>query len=297
MAAFDQLQRASFSGFEFPVKSVRVMGGLRDHVHEYPHVAGGASEKLGRKLYDVTMQCAFLQGLVDARWANLWPDRLGRLRRLWEAGETAALHIPTIGTIQAYAVDWTQEMDARIRSGEMVEVKYREDESAAFLVNALVQVSPSAVAASAQKLELETRELSPVPSIFTGIQDAANAIFAFGDQFELAGNLVEAKILGLVALLREADEQLDILDEPVNHRILDALHELWLSAVQLQEDLQNKSAKLERYTLPATMAISDVARQLYGDTSRGGDILQLNAIEDPFAIPAGTVLRFYQIAA
>ena len=59
MPIFDQFERASFSAIEFPVKSVRVRGALRHHMHKWRHVPGGEPEKLGREPYQIDMQCAF----------------------------------------------------------------------------------------------------------------------------------------------------------------------------------------------------------------------------------------------
>lgn len=297
MPAFDELKRASHHGIAFPVRSVRISGGLREHVHEYPHAPGGAPEKLGRKLYEISMSAMFLQGLIDPAWQNLWPVGLATLRRLWEDQVTGPLHIPTIGTIQAYAVDWSQEMESRIRSGEMAEIKFREDQSSAFLVGELVQVSPSALVDKLAAFELAAEAMSPTPSIFDAIQDTTNSVLAFKDQIDLAGNLVEAKLLGLVHLLREADAQVKSLNDPQFVHVLDAMHELWLASQQLHDDVHQKSAQIQTYTVPFRTTITDVARALFGDNTRAADILQLNAIEDPFAIPAGAQLRYYAEAA
>ncbi len=294
--AFDQLKRASFASIAYPVRRVRINGGIREHIHEYPHVAGGGPEKLGRKLYDVSMDAMFLQGLIDPAWQNLWPQGLAALRRLWEEQTTADLHIPTIGTIKAYAYNWDIDMDARIRSGEMVEIKFREDLSSALLVQQAITVSPSALVDKMAAFQLVANDIEPTPSIFDAIQDMGNAILAFGDQIELAGNLFEAKILGLVQLLRQADAQVTSLNEAQNARVLDALHELWLAAQQLHDDVQKKGAEIRKYVVPVLSTITDVARAIYGDNLRAADILQLNAIEDPFAIAAGTVLRYYEAA-
>jgi hypothetical protein len=45
------------------------------------------------------------------------------------------------------------------------------------------------------------------------------------------------------------------------------------------------------------MTTGEISAAVYnGDGSRGGDIIALNVIEDPFAVPAGTNIR-YQAAA
>jgi prophage DNA circulation protein len=37
MTAFQNLSKASFDGIAFPVATYEVSGGIRDHVHQYPH--------------------------------------------------------------------------------------------------------------------------------------------------------------------------------------------------------------------------------------------------------------------
>lgn len=297
MAAFDDLKHMSFAGIPFPVKSVRISGGIRDHVHEYPHSPGGAPEKLGRKLYEISAEAVFLQGLINPLWGSLWPQNLSTLRKLWEDQATRDLHIPTIGTIQAYAFNWEQVMDARIRSGEMVSLRFREDQTAAFLTQSLIQTTARSFVDRAADFQIAADELDPKPSIFDAIQDAANSVLAFKDQADLYGNLVEAKLLGLTALLQAADRQVLELNDPVNHRLLDAMLGLWEAAVKLQQDLEETGAKLQEFVVPIQMSTSQAAASIFNDASRGGDILSLNALTDPFAIPAGTVLKYYADAA
>ena len=62
-APFDLLKAMSFNGVAFPYKSYRVKGAFRKHIHEFPHIAGGAPEKLGRSLYEVSVSVDFTAGL------------------------------------------------------------------------------------------------------------------------------------------------------------------------------------------------------------------------------------------
>ena len=84
MPLFDNLERASFAGYAFPVSDVEVTGGLRDHVHEYPHSPGGAPEKLGRKLYEFSFTSPMLAGFP--RYPKLWPETAASLRIVFEGG-------------------------------------------------------------------------------------------------------------------------------------------------------------------------------------------------------------------
>jgi len=72
--AFENLRKTAFDGIEFPIESIKVKGGLRFHVHEYPHVPGGDAEKLGRRLYEIEIVGNFelkslaLAAIFTATW-------------------------------------------------------------------------------------------------------------------------------------------------------------------------------------------------------------------------------------
>lgn len=292
MPLFEGLERASFDEIVFPVKSVRIRGQLRDHVHVYPHSPGGAPEKMGRQLYTIDMQAMFLGNLPG--YENLWPASLAALRNRFEGELTAQLSIPTLGRIDAYAVSWEQSTEARNRSGEMVSLTFREDASNQFLQRALLKVDQGAIDATLANFEVTVRDFDPRPSIFDEITDAVNSVIAFRDQFELFGNLVESKIRFAIALIREADRTVDLLQDPVNHEAVDALHELWLSSVELAENSAGLDRELREFVVVFDMSVSEISQRIYGTTERATDIMQLNALVDPFAVPAGTTIRYYE---
>jgi prophage DNA circulation protein len=292
---FAALPRAKFGEFEFPVESMRIKGGLRDHVHEYPHSPGGAPEKLGRKLYEIDVTSNF-QTTFRA-WPGLWPDRLHDLRDMFEKETTAALVIPTIGTIQAYCFEWDQEMAAKILSGEKATFKFREDQTSAFLVENFVQVSVQSMAAAGDRFAAEAAKQDPKIGIFDQITNAVNAGLALIDTANAYFGLVEAKILAVIQLCREADQRVSLFLDPSNNAMLEALKELWASATTLHENIMQKSSPLTTYTVPATMPVTQISTLIYGSTDRAMEILQLNPIENAFEVPGGMRLRVYEAAA
>lgn len=298
MAVLDLIEGFSFAGLQLPYSRIRINGGLRDHIHEYPHVPGGAPEKLGRKLYEIHVSIILDSALRDEKWRDAWPGTYNTLLALFEDETTADLNIPGIGKIQAYCRDWPAEIEPRRnRSGlSSFELTFLEDQSSAFLILEAISVELGSLK-DALDVWNEVQPEEDRPSIFDAITDAANSVFALVDQVELYGNLLEAKIRGLTSLIREADDRLNYLNDPANFEVLEALLELWQAANRLNEDLQQTGAKLVEYTVPIEMTIGDVAADLYGDAGRGGDIMSLNAITDPLAIPGGTVLRVYREAA
>ncbi len=296
MPVFDQLQRMSFAGVEFPWSEIKISGAIRDVVHEYPHTPGGAPEKLGRKLYVFHVTAQF--DAKNLRYRDLYPGTLDDVIGAFEAEATAPLVIPTIGTVPAYATTWTRTASAKLRSGEKVEIEFREDQSALFLASALINVKAETLQDKIDTLDnFKSLDGFPSSSLFDGILDAANAVLAIRDTVDAYGSVFESKLLGLAALIREFDRADDLRNDPTAFRIVDAMHDLWDATNELLADIQSKGGPLRHYTVPVLMSMGQVAFALYRDSARGGDLLSLNAVLDPFAIEAGTDIRYYADAA
>jgi hypothetical protein len=321
MAAFDDLQRASFAGIEFPVEEIAIDGGIRDHVHEYPHSPGGASEKLGRKLYVFKLKAPF--HATFRKYPQLWPQRWNRLRNIFEAERTEDLVVPTLGTVKAYCFAWPELATSRKRSGISADLSFREDSSDSYLINGLLGVGFTAVQEMKKVLYNAARiyEQTPPGQIMldalppdyvlhplrppfdeekTGtlnlldlIDMAANDLLAVQDQQELATTIVDIKLGRLLSLCQQLDRRRSIGD-PANAPLRDAFAAVWSSADERRRDLAQKRASLFLYTTPLEMSVNSVSTAIYGDSSRAMEVLQLNAIRNAFAIPKGTALLAYR---
>jgi hypothetical protein len=294
MAYLDDLKRFSVDGIVLPYQRIRVRGGQRDHVHEFPYVPGGLPELFGRKLYEIDVSIRIDDAIMRAggyyRGRNLYTN-LNVLQGRWEDGRRMSLYLPNIGEIQGYAVDWERDLDVRVRSGETCEVKFREDQDQANLVMKTLSNKP--VAAVAQKLgALEATMPVPPPSIFDQIRNAVNQLLAIRDQAQMWTDFVAVKIAGLLALFREADETLDLLLDPQNHEMLEAMHALWASV----QEMQTEAGTIETYTTTRDMDAASAAQAIYGTTAEAVSIMNLNALEDPYRIPAGTALKYLKAA-
>lgn len=290
MAFFDNQKPFAFAGIKFPFKNYRVRGGIRKHVHEYPHAAGGALEKLGRSLYEITVSVDFTDGLDSPKYRTLIND-LGILRGLFEDQVTEDLHIPHIGTVKACADEWVEEVSGTNRSTIKGELKFIEDQSSAFLVLQAITVSPGALPARAS--DFSTKAAPFNENLFSKIDKAANAILGIVDQGQLYGSLVAAKIEGLSRLIRQADEGVKVLNDPENIDAMIALHRLWESVENIRRDIQNRDSFLREYTVPLRMTVGQAAAAIYGDSSKGGELMQLNIISDPLNLEPGSKLRYY----
>lgn len=286
MNYLDTLPRMTFDGLPIPFKRLTIKGGLREHTHEFPHADGGAVEKLGRKLYTFNVNAIFLD---EARGFTNLLNTVADLRNKFEFGRTGELVVPNIGTILAVATNWTETLDAKMRSGEEVEIEFLEDEE--FLLKDIVsEAGYYDLVAAEVALQLEVAKLPAPPDLFAALADAVDSVAAIGDQVELMGNQIEARVRKVQSLCERIDRSLDILNKPVNHKLLDALHGVWEASVKLHANVLKSTTGVVLYTTPVRMSVSQVSVAVYGKTSRAVDIMRSNAIEDAFSIPAGVTL-------
>lgn len=290
MVAFDEFLPASFAGLEFAIEGCEVRGGLRDHLHEYPHSDLTQPEKLGRRPYTIEMSCIFTTN--SFLYEHGFPDTINALRVLFDSGITDALHVPHIGTMQAYAVDWSDSMDPRrMRSGVRTKITFRED-TGEIASPYKVAVTYSGIRARIEAVLADATALED-PDLLESLDDAFNQIDALGDQANLAANQVASKIDSVSSKVQKIDEMASSLSDPAAWPVVRSLHNLGVALSDLKADTQQKSKPTKSFTTPKLMGVSDVARDLYGDSARAVEVLQLNAIDDAFAIPANTTLTVY----
>jgi hypothetical protein len=300
MSAFDSQTPTQFGSVIFPrsMRTLHLVG--RHHTHEYPHSPGGAPEKLGRGLYNVTIQAPFHDKFP--RYPGLYPQGLAQMKQYAETQETQTLIDAPNGSYPCFIVDYKQVWIAKSRSGETLEVEFLEDQQTLFLVGAIAQSAQVSIKTSADaftstlaaiKAQLQLRNGSQ--SIFDSIQNTANAVFAIKDTVGLYGNLLAAKVDQLTQLCARADS-LGEIQTPRAWPLVDALHNLWFQCVQLAKDLARTQVQLLSYVVPSTGPIQTIALNLYGDATKTTDILTLNAGtigENALKVPAGTQLRYY----
>lgn len=298
MPIFDQLQRASFDGLEFPVRAVQIRGQYRHFDHVYLRVPGAVIEKLERDPYTFEMDALFSSTIKG--YGDLWPGGIAAMRSKFERGLTAPLTIPTIGTVPALITNWDQSADmGKMRSGESVKITFKEDQSETNLTLAIAEVDQTSLANSADRLGRVVQgafmEYPEDASLFDKIQDAANAVLAIKDQAGLYGGLVSAKVAQLTSYISQADQMAQSLRDPQRHELLDALLELWDAAVTLGKNLAEGPRGPRIYVVPRTMSVSDIAAatQDLGGTDDANTIMLNNYLEDPFQVEAGAQILYF----
>ncbi len=150
--------------------------------------------------------------------------------------------------------------------------------------------------ANLASIRTQLREPANDTSLLDQIQDGANKILSIKDQADLYGGLLAAKLGMFTALMDRADKQLESLKDPANYQALDAFLELWDSSVKMATNLAESPRGPRTYVTPSTMSVSDIATAIYGNSERSAEILINNEFMDPFAVPAGTKVIWFETA-
>src|SRR5580693_3696049 len=142
MSAHDRLPKTQFGTVLFPGRVNRLRVGGRYFEHEYPHIPKGAPEKLGAKL-----RHCIIEGVFDERMAaypGIYPAGMLQMLAWAEDQSTQTLVHRSAGTFPAFIVNYDQTMDAKIRSGEKVEIEFCEDTPADFTADKITPANSSA---------------------------------------------------------------------------------------------------------------------------------------------------------
>lgn len=292
MTAFAELQRCSFAGTEFFVEEMQIRGGLRNHTHEYPHVPGGNNELLGRKLYTISIKARFGSGSEQYPDAAV-SERLKTLRESFEQGVIDDLVLPTIGTIQAHAVDWSQMLAAGHGNGETAEFEFIEDSIADNLAST-VTTSTTNVTSKYGALLIAVDAAGFDLSFFSELSALIAQLKSYRDQFDLYAELIATKAEQLANHIRELNEAIE-LDPAEFFAVVEAMQDIGVAADALAHDALSRVSPVQFFETPMQMTVAQIGTLLYGDNSHNAEILNLNAIEDAFAIPANTIIAYYAI--
>jgi prophage DNA circulation protein len=302
-STLDAQPATGFGEYTFPCSYHKLLGEQRDHIHEYPHRDAGAPEKLGRKLYTVQVRGLFYSNLEQ--FPSLYPFIIDNLQRMFEAGTTATLIHPSVGSIPAYIKRWDRERNPKDRAGEFVDITFQEDQQEQFLQGDISQLARNAtLEAGVQELAQQLKAVQaqntlllsrPTLTLFAGVQTLANEITGIADTAQMYGNLVQAKAQQLCNICNQLDTALE-LQEARAYELVEALHNLWAQGNLLVIDTQAKRTQTQTYTVETSMPMTAISARLYnGDASHADDLFALNAtiIPDKMRVRAGIKISYY----
>lgn len=308
MAYLDRILPMSFAGFRFPIAKLSLKCSLRHHVHEYPHASGGAVEGLGRKLYEVRVE---VPAHETFRAYPQLLETMATLRTLFEGEQPWDLDIPHIGTMTARAIEWQDDLIARSRSGYATSITFLEDQSKQFLADKLVTTSTEILSTvDALKLALVSRPTADVlpdvtdpaakEKLLQAEDDAWSGLFALIDDLtavasgdDLYTAMVAQKAENAAARCAEINRSARSLNDWPSHTLLDALGDTWASMRALSRDALKRDRPTDTFVTKTRGDVASIAGAIYGDSTRGTELLKLNAFEDALDVPAGTVVVYY----
>jgi len=298
-SAFDGLPRTQLGDIVFPAEVHDVDGEYRHHVHEYPHSDGGATEKLGRKLYHFNIVALFQATFTG--YPDLYPNGMNTVRSYFEQGKTIQFTHPTIGTFPVLIVRWKQNKSARVRSGEKVTIEVLEQQQQEFLATTIVSADDTAIGPTMAQLRAELalikKDLNLTRndvSLLDALQAGVNSVLAVRDTTQMVGNLYASNLQSVISLC----EQLDVaasMQDPRAWPVVEILLTLLDQTRSSLNDLHSNAAQLKTFTVPYTQSLLDVTIHIYGDATRLGDLISLNSVDDVSRVPAGTSIRYYAL--
>ena len=310
--AFDVFPKAYFSPpntsvtagrIYFPVESSRIEGGMRDHLHKYPHSPGSSPEKLGRESYIFHVTSKFDTSFTTVGYPGLYPDGLTNLIAAFENGDTGAFRLPQMQVeVDCYARKWTREMSNRVRSGETVEFTMVEDQSDAFVAANLfanftdVGASADSMNQDAAVLKYLATATTKFQNLFVALNGAVTSFLALKD----TAGLYDQSVNAMAAQISNKCQQLDDMlgwqggQADIVSAVIEQLHGVWAAAQQYQQDQASQGVVLQQWVVPVTMDVTTLAASIYqGDTTRSEDLLSLNPFPDSMVIPAGYLVNYY----
>ena len=284
------LAEATYGEFSFPVSAVSVEGGHDFAEHTAYGRRGADMEPCGQKPYtgSFTIPCVNTPQLV-ARYGELFTDLREGMVRVFEDVPIGLLTLPGYRSFDAAVKTWSSELSPDVRNGADLKVTFTEHNATVALLtangtptNTPATVSLLATNADAAMLafsatgwlslaltittQLAVLQASPLP--YTAVSECFRRMLA-----PIASNLA-----------------LPLFASAAAHAATLALLNLQASVYELQSRYQPTLAQSRTYTVPATMALWEVAQSVYGDASLTGLLRASNAIVDPLLVKAGTVL-------
>lgn len=305
---------AMFGGLTFPYRERTIESSFRAPIHEFPGLHGGTVEKLGRRVWSVKFQAIFdtevgrLRGYDDANKMALYPNALDAFEDFYAKGLSFPLRVPPRPFFMATITEFSRRLTSNLLSGEEASLTFTEDvlpfaEEDPTLGASLVEPRLHFMRKTIEALQAElVGTPPPVPQygelaspsdldLLGAIVSVVDAAIAAFDAAELAQAFLAAKLEGVAQTIGRIEGKIRLLQNPEAWPITNAIHNLRSSVFSMADALK-VTDEVREHVLTRATDLPGASLQIFGTTERGSDLLDLNEIRDPFAIPAGTKLRY-----
>lgn len=262
--------------------------------HAYPGVHGAQLESMGRDALVITGRASFMVGVAHPYKAPLYPDVHASFMRSCADESAGDLVHPTWGKMRAKVESVKSSIVATARGGEVVDVVFVEDSTAATVVT--TKPAPMAMASvTADALDAELRSLA-IKNANMRIPDGADfatmmrSIQSISDKASLLQNQIGGKIAAVQYRLNAVGASIDRLRSASTSNAR-KLVETMRSAVYEVERTVLVVGRTGTRTLPSDMTIAACCRWL---TIKVAEFVKLNpSLAKKPILPRDTVVTTY----
>ena len=288
----DTLAEATYGEITFPVSALSVEGG-HDFAEHTAYLRRGADmEPCGQKPYSgsFTIPCVDTPQLV-ARYGELFLGLRAGIVSLFEDAPIGTLTLPGYRTFTAAVKTWGSELSPDVRNGTDLKVTFEEHNGTASLLTGDAIGSPTNTPATVvTKAATADAAMAAVSaSGWTATSATVSEQLARLEGSALPFQVV-SECFRLMLAPVGADLALPLFAPASAHAATVALLSLRASLFDLRSRYQPTLSLLRLYTVPAPMALWEVALSVYGDASRTALLRAANPITDALFLKAGTVL-------
>lgn len=279
----------AWKGVEFPGTDATLTFG-NDTARHSPYRGRTAIEPTGPKPKNVRVRAVLLNGLRGWRGERLFPTVYERLVEALEGDPEGFLTHPTRGVFRAVFDDGSEEIRAPERRGLTLMLSFTEQDGEAEFEARGGAGDPGAAMLSNAAVADAARPagLSDTSSFF---DDVAECLAFIEDVNNTARSFAEAAAR-LDALSRRVEAAInDPSAAAIDYHPFRQAAWGVLVAVQRYREVSAAVSPRE-FVVPMSMSVARIAAlpEVYGDATRGQDLVHANAIPVPARVPAGTRL-------
>lgn len=280
--------RWSYEGIDFPASESDTEGG-HDSATNAPYLDVPEIQTTGPKAYKASVTIPLHEGV---KWpSRLFPEVHRDLVRKFEEVPLGLLTHPTRGMFVAHVDSWKESQKSEVRSGFVLSVQFTEQRRSSEVLDfSLASQSDPGELALASAAEADAAKPAAV-TVTTTVVVATTTAFDFLEAATRTRLQASSTFDGLLVDL--AARALDPAAEDASaHTYRYALWRTRAAVLAYQTRYLGTRAP-RRFTVPVVMSVHQIAAlaEVYGDFSRGAELLASNTILDPCEVPAGTVLQ------
>lgn len=289
--ALSELAEAVYEGVRFPVEVAPTQGG-NDFAEHTAYLRRGADmEPTGLRAYKGTLTIPLINtGTLVARYGELFPGLRFDLLSVFQSTPRGQLSHPTFGVLTVAITDWSERLTPDQRNGVVLDVSWVEHNGSASLLVGPDGSTPANTPTTVSESAADTdAKMAGVGAGYTPVADTIDEQLAYlGGATRSYSEVSNAFRRMLVPV--DANLALGLFDAASAHDAYVALLNLRAAIFDFRSRYAPTLTVVRYYTVPAPMAVWEIAVAVYGDASKSTLLYAANSFSDPLLVNAGRVL-------